>query len=113
MSILSFTAHFDSEEACRTHFKSELKFNVSEKLEKIYVKNGGYVKRDQLLASLNAFTYRQKVQKAEIDLKEATLEFNDLQVRRGFNANTKDSLSKKEYDMMAIKSRYKNALHHL
>ncbi len=93
--------------------KSELKFNVSEKLHKIYVKNGDYVKKGQLLATLDAFTYRQKVNKAEIDLKEATLEFNDLQIRRGFNSNTKDSLAQKEYDMMAIKSGYKNALHQL
>ncbi|TGV03430.1 efflux RND transporter periplasmic adaptor subunit [Flavivirga rizhaonensis] len=93
--------------------KSELKFNVSEKLEKIYVKNGDHVKKGQVLATLNAFIYRQKVNKAEIDLKEATFEFNDLQVRRGFSSNTKDSLAKKEYDMMAIKSGYKNALHQL
>ena len=67
--------------------KSTLKFNVSEKINNIYVKNGDYVKSGQLLASLDAFTYQQKVSKAEIDLKQATLEFNDLQIRRGFNAN--------------------------
>ena len=92
--------------------KSELKFKVDEKLERIYVKNGDYVKKGQILASLNAFTYQQQVNKAEIDVKEATLEFNDLQVRRGFNANGNDE-SKKEYEMMAIKSGYKNALHQL
>ena len=92
--------------------KSELKFKVNEKLERIYVKNGDYVKKGQTLASLNAFTYQQAVNKAEIDVKESTLEFNDLQVRRGFNANGSDE-SKKEYEMMAIKSGYKNALHQL
>lgn len=93
--------------------KSELKFNVSEKLNNIYVKNGDYVKKGQVLATLNAFTYQQKVNKAQIDLKESTLEFGDLQVRRGFNPNSKDSIATKEYDMMAIKSGYKNAQHQL
>jgi membrane fusion protein, multidrug efflux system len=93
--------------------KSDLKFEVSEILEKLHVNNGDYVKKGQLLATLNAYPYQQKVKKAEIDLKQATLEFNDLQVRRGFNSNTKDSLNKREYDMMAIKSGYQNALHQL
>lgn len=93
--------------------KSELNFNVSEKLGHVHVNNGDYVKKGQLLATLNAFTYQQKVNKAEIDLKEATLEFNDLQVRRGFDANTMDDSNKKEYDMIGIKSGYKNALHQL
>lgn len=93
--------------------KSVLKFNVSEKLNNIYVKNGDYVKKGQVLATLKAFIYQQKVNKAQIDLKEATLEFNDLQVRRGFNPNSKDSMDTKEYDMMAIKSGYKNAQHQL
>ncbi|MDN3618609.1 efflux RND transporter periplasmic adaptor subunit [Polaribacter undariae] len=93
--------------------KSALKFNVSEKLANIYIKNGDYVKRGKILASLNAFTYQQKVNKAKIDLKQATLEFEDLQVRRGFNANNIDDSNKKEYDMMAIKSGYKNAQHQL
>ncbi|MEP2169389.1 MAG: efflux RND transporter periplasmic adaptor subunit [Polaribacter sp.] len=93
--------------------KSELKFKVSEKLNRIYVKNGAFVKNGQLLASLDAFTYQQKVTKAEIDLKQATLEFNDLQIRRGFNSENKEEIPEKEYEMMAIKSGYKNALHQL
>ena len=62
---------------------------------------------------MDAFTYQQKLSKAEIDLKQATLEFNDLQIRRGFNANSKETIPKEEYDMMSIKSGYKNALHQI
>lgn len=93
--------------------KSELKFKVSEKLTGIYVKNGSYVRKGQLLASLDAFTYQQNVNKAAIDLKQATLGFNDLQIRRGFNAENKEAIPEKEYEMMAIKSGYKNAMHQL
>ncbi len=93
--------------------KSELKFNVSEKLERIYVKNGDNVQKGQLLATLSPFTYQQKVDKAEIDLKKVTLEFKDLQVRRGFDPNNVNDSNKKEYENIAIKSGYKNALHQL
>lgn len=93
--------------------KSELKFNVSEKLNSIYVKNGDYVKKGQLLAKLDAFTYQQKVNKAVIDVKQSTLNFDDLQVRRGFDKNNMDDDAKKEFDMMSIKSGYKNATHQL
>ncbi len=91
--------------------KSHLKFNLSEKLHKIYVKNGDYVKKNQVLATLNSFPFQQQLDKAKLDLKNATLEFKDLQVRRGFNSTLKDSMSIKEYERMAIKSGYKNALH--
>ncbi|MEI6866769.1 efflux RND transporter periplasmic adaptor subunit [Flavicella sp.] len=93
--------------------KSELKFKVSEKLTNIYVKNGSYVRKGQLLASIDAITFQQKVTKAEIDLKQATLEFSDLQIRRGFDSGNKEDIPEKEYEMMAIKSGHKNALHQL
>ncbi len=91
--------------------KSELKFNVNEKLKNIYIKNGDYVKKGQLLAGLDSYTFQQKLHKAEIDLKQKTLEFKDLQVRRGFDPGKKETIPEKEYEMMAIKSGYKNAVH--
>ncbi|TWO31562.1 efflux RND transporter periplasmic adaptor subunit [Seonamhaeicola sediminis] len=93
--------------------KSNLKFKVSEELQQLYVKNGDYVKRGQVLASLNNYTFQQKVNKAQLDLKQATLNFKDLQIRRGFNPNTPDNIPQEEYDKMAIKSGYKNSKHQL
>lgn len=93
--------------------KSVLEFKVGEELEHIYVENGDYVKKGQILASLNAFTYQQKLNKAKIDFKEKTLEFKDLQVRRGFDGSSLTNSNKQEYDMMAIKSGFKNAEHQL
>jgi RND family efflux transporter MFP subunit len=91
--------------------KSDLKFNVGEKISGIYVKNGDFVRKGKLLASLNSFTYQQKVNKAKIDLKERTLEFNDLKIRRGYDEENKIESNHEEYDKMSIKSGYKNALH--
>lgn len=93
--------------------KTDLKFNVSEKLKAIYTKNGSYVKKGQLLAKLFDFTYQQKVNKAEIDLKQATLEFDDLKIRRGVDLSKNENENDQENEMMSIKSGYKNGLHQL
>ncbi len=55
--------------------KNNLKFDVSENLERLYVKNGDYVKKGQTIAILKAFTYEQAYTKAKINLKKAELEF--------------------------------------
>ncbi|MHA7944862.1 efflux RND transporter periplasmic adaptor subunit [Formosa sp. 3Alg 14/1] len=93
--------------------KNALKFEVSETLEKLYVKNGDYVKKGQTLAILKANTYQQALTKSEISLAKAELEFQDKLVGRGYDTFNKDSIPKKEYDMLGIRSGYKDAMHEL
>ncbi|WP_299431895.1 efflux RND transporter periplasmic adaptor subunit [uncultured Maribacter sp.] len=93
--------------------KNDLKFDLTESLEKLYVNNGDYVKNGQTLASLKSFTYEQTYTKAIINLKKAELEFQDKLIGRGYDTFNKDSIPKKEYTMLAIRSGYKNALHEL
>ena len=93
--------------------KNNLKFDVSENLERLYVKNGDYVKKGQTIAILKAFTYEQAYTKAKINLKKAELEFQDKLVGRGYETFNKDSIPAREYEMLAIRSGYKDALHEL
>ena len=93
--------------------KNALMFDVSENLENLYVKNGDYVKKGQTLAVLKAFTYQQAYTKAKISLKKAELEFQDKLVGRGYETFNKDSIPAREYEMLAIRSGYKDALHEL
>ena len=93
--------------------KNLLKFDVSENLERLLVKNGDYVKKGQTLAILKNFTYQQAYTKAKIGLKKAALEFQDKLVGRGYETFNKDSIPIKEYEMLAIRSGYKEALHEL
>ena len=93
--------------------KNNLKFDVSENLKELYVKNGDYVKKGQTLAVLKAFTYQQAYTKAKISLKKAELEFQDKLVGRGYETFNKDSIPAGEYEMLAIRSGYKDALHEL
>ncbi|MDO5981571.1 efflux RND transporter periplasmic adaptor subunit [Flavivirga spongiicola] len=93
--------------------KNHLKFDVSENLEQLLVKNGDYVKKRQTLAILKTFTYQQALTKAKINLKKAELEFHDKLVGRGYETFNKDSIPSEEYEMVAIRSGYKDALHDL
>ncbi len=86
---------------------------MSENLEKLYVKNGDHVKKGQTLAVLKTFTYQQAHTKAKISLKKAELEFQDKLVGRGYDTFNKDSIPTEEYEMLAIRSGYKDALHEL
>lgn len=93
--------------------KNELKFDVSENVERIMVKNGDYVKKGQTLAILKAFTYQQAYAKAKLGLKKAELEFQDKLIGRGYDTFNKDSIPSDEYEMLSIRSGYKDALHEL
>ncbi|MDY7396729.1 efflux RND transporter periplasmic adaptor subunit [Aureibaculum sp. 2210JD6-5] len=93
--------------------KNQLKFDVSENLEKLYVKNGDYVKKGQILAVLKAFTYQQAFTKTKISLKKAELEFQDKLIGRGYDNFDEGNIPREEYDMLAIRSGYKDALHEL
>jgi RND family efflux transporter MFP subunit len=91
--------------------KNQLKFDVSENLERLMVKNGDRVKKGQTFAILKAFTYQQAHTKAKINLKKAELEFQDKLVGRGYDTFNKDSIPTDEYEMLSIRSGYKDALH--
>lgn len=93
--------------------KNELKFEVGGALENLLVKNGDYVTQGRTLAVLDAFIYNQAQTKAETSLKKAELEFQDKLLGRGYTSFNKDSIPKEEYDMLAIRSGYKDAVHEL
>lgn len=93
--------------------KNDLKFDVSETLENLLVKNGDYIQKGRTLAVLKAFTYQQGLTKAETNLKKAELEFQDKLVGRGYISLNKDSIPIKEYEMLAIRSGYIDAVHEL
>ncbi len=86
--------------------KSSVQFEVSDKLEHLYVKNGDYVHKGQLLASLNPFKYQQSLARAEIELKKAKFLFEDLLLGRGIFTTKKDSIPKSIYDMATSRTGY-------
>jgi membrane fusion protein (multidrug efflux system) len=90
--------------------KNSLQFEVTDRLEHLYVKNGDFVRKGQLLATLNPFKYQQKKVRAEINLKKTKFQFEDILVGRGIFTSNKDSISKEIYEMAASRSGYDIAL---
>lgn len=90
--------------------KNSIQFEVSDKLEHLYVKNGDFVHKGQLLAFLNPFKYQQRLAKAEIELKKAKFQFEDMLVGRGIFTTKRDSIPKSIYDMVASRTGYDAAL---
>jgi RND family efflux transporter MFP subunit len=93
--------------------KNILKFEVGGALEKLNVKNGDYVRKGQILASLQKFTYQQKLDKAEMALKKGELEFRDMLVGRGYDLDLRGDIPDNIYEMAAIRSGFQEAEHQL
>lgn len=89
--------------------KNVLKFEVSERLEHLEVKNGDAVKKGQSLAVLRTYKFQQELEKSESNLQKATLDFKDQLLGRGYDFDVKDSIPKSIYDMVAIRTGYRDA----
>lgn len=90
--------------------RNSVQFEVSDKLEHLYVKNGDFVHKGQVLASLNPFKYQQRLARAEIELKKAKFQFEDMLVGRGIFTTLRDSIPRDVYEMVASRSGYDAAL---
>lgn len=90
--------------------KNSIQFEVSDKLEHLYVKNGDNVHKGQLLATLNSFKYQQRLARAQIELKKSKFQFEDMLVGRGIFTTNRDSIPKSIYDMVASRTGYDAAL---
>lgn len=90
--------------------KSGLIFNVSGSMEKIFVNNGSRVKKGELLSKLDDKIFQKSFTKAQINLKKAELELQDKLAGRGYISLTLDSIPEKEYEILSIRSGYKDAI---
>jgi len=93
--------------------KSELKFRVSDQLEQVNVKNGDHVEAGQLIASLMPFTYQQDLKSAQIKLKEAKLEMQNVLIGQGYNTLDSTQMPSQIYQMSLIKSGYTEAMQNM
>lgn len=90
--------------------KSDLKFKVAGQLEKLPVKNGDIVSAGQTLAMLVQVDARQKLAHAELNLKNAKVNFDDLLIR--YAAGKANSISPESviYQNASLSSGYAAAL---
>ncbi len=91
--------------------KSDLRFKVSETLEKVFVRNGQFVRAGQPLAELHTFELQQELLKAKSDLQKAQFDLEDELIGRGYEMG--DSLPDNLQQMVNIRSGYAEAVREL
>jgi RND family efflux transporter MFP subunit len=84
--------------------KAKLRFDVSGELEQIYVENGQRVKKGKLLAELNDFSLKNEVKKARNQLKKARVNFKDILIGQGYNAEDTASVPEAFLKIAKVKS---------
>ena len=92
--------------------KSELTMPSSGILRKIYVTNGGRVKKGNLLASIDKEDALLTLKKAEQDLERAKVDLQDKLIGLGFDEDT-TALSRNLLRRIMASSGYTSALHSL
>lgn len=93
--------------------KSELKFRVGAEIESLEVKNGGFVKKGQLIAKLQQFEYLQALAKTNLQLKSADLELQNLIIGQGYKIKDSANIPSQVWNMATVRSGYEAALHEM
>ncbi len=90
--------------------KAEIPFEATERLTKIYVKNGDRVNKGQLLAELDKTNALRKLENSKISLDKAIIELQDILL--GFDYKIKDTLNvpDKILSNVKIQSNYSKAV---
>jgi len=107
---VSFVNQIVSNGKLTARHKSELRFNTTGKISKIYIANGSQVTKNQLLAEFENLEQANQLTQARNQLQEAQVSKRNLLIEYGLN-NKPDSLVEKNIlENVNIKSGYLRAL---
>lgn len=70
--------------------KSELRFKISDNLEKLLVTNGKRVEQGVVIATLNNFSQKQRLHRAQIQMEKAELDLEDKLISQGYKKTDKN-----------------------
>jgi RND family efflux transporter MFP subunit len=90
--------------------KADLKFRVTEMIEKINVKNGDMVEKDAILATLDNFSYLNKLQHARYAFEKTKLDMQDALLGQGYQTMDSTKVPQAIWKVSRIRSGYDNAL---
>lgn len=100
--------------------KADLTFESAEVIQRIYVKNGAFVRRGQRIAMLDQFKLRNSVQQNKDNLERAKLELQDVLIGQGYSLNDSAKIPPEVMKIANVRSNYDNnriqyelALHNL
>jgi RND family efflux transporter MFP subunit len=83
---------------------AELRFQTSEVISQIYVRNGSRVSRGQRIASLNTSSLSNKVTQAKDALDRATLDYQDVLIGQGYKLDEINNAPADIAELAKIKS---------
>lgn len=86
--------------------QADLRFETSEIIARIYVKNGDRVSKGQKLAELDKFRLEQKLAQAEDALLKAELELKDVLIGQGYTPDDFSKVPAQTMKLAKVKSGY-------
>ena len=86
--------------------KADLRFETSEGIARIYVKNGDCVHKGQKLAELDKFRLEQKLSQSEDALLKAELELKDILIGQGYSVDDFSNVPAETMKIAKVKSGY-------
>jgi len=89
--------------------KSILKFEISEKLVGLSVKNGYWVKKGSIIASINNQKAQQKLNTAKLQFEKAKLSREELLIGQGYSSGKINDIPKNILNIANIRSNYSSA----
>lgn len=88
---------------------ADLRFQSSEPIEKVYLKNGDRVSKGQIIARLEQFKFNNKLKQAKDALEQSRLKLQELIIGQGYKLNDTASIPDKMLKLMKVKSGFNNA----
>ncbi|GET47038.1 cation efflux system protein [Capnocytophaga felis] len=89
-----------------------IKFKANEKIARILVKNGDNVTQGQIIATLEGFSFENKLQQAQDEVSRARLELQDMLIGQGFKLKDSANVPPQTMELLKVKSGYNKALSH-
>ena len=89
---------------------SDLRFNASEQIAHIWVRNGDKVHRGQKIAQLELFSLERSLSQAKDNLEQSKLDLQDVLIGRGYSLETQANAPSEEVELAKVKSGYNKAL---
>lgn len=105
----AFTQELISNGKISAQKMAELYFQSPKEIKRIFVKNGDRVKKGDLIASLNTFTFENELQRAKDELERSELDLQDMLIGQGYDLKDIDSVPVDMIRLIKVKSGYSRA----
>jgi len=90
--------------------RADLRFQLSENIAEIYVKNGDRVTKGQKIAMLDQFKLRNTLSQAKDNLERAKLDLQDVLIGQGYSLGDSARVPAETMELAKVKSNYGNSL---